>query len=97
MKAPVRKEFKHMLNGLQWLGLHALIRFYVLNRQCIFSSESLWVVCVDRENTDPDAYLTVFFATSKLRLMMWQVVRNICENDFKSLLSTSIILIRVLW
>lgn len=35
---------------------------------------------VQRENTDPAVYLTAIF---KLHLMIWQMVCNICENDFK--------------
>lgn len=35
---------------------------------------------MQRENTDPAVYLTAIF---KLHLMTWQMVCNICENDFK--------------
>lgn len=59
-----------------------------------FTLLKAWVFSVDRENTDPAVYLT---AISKLHLMIWQVVYNIYENDFKGLLSTSIILIKILW
>lgn len=64
----------------------------LINSECfLFYLKHVIFLC--REHTDPAVYLT---AISKLHLMMWQVVCIICENDFKGLLSNSIILIRVL-